>query len=300
MPYNENMEVIAKDNPYDHIAAEYDDLFGDQNPYYESVNRCEREVFTSWIKRQTDSPLALDVGCGTGFHTKWLAEYGFDAMGIDKSTEMIRIATSKTPQKGARMAFKTLDVKDIRQLPANSFSVVLCLGSVLNHFDDWREFALRVSALLVEGGLFLFSYDNVDGIDVVARAILRQFAGYSDAYIRDVVVGRIKARFGGESFYNHWRVSTGNGRVEIPLKYEHTNKWRMFLSEADLEICELRGTHLLDCFDRNLLKASAGINPSASSRNGVKVWLKTLDRFAAKRLHHIAANVVGVAVKRSY
>src|ERR1039458_10511743 len=70
--YNSGMKRESDTSPYDQIASEYDDLFGDQNPYYQSVNRCERELFEKWINRSNNHQRAMDIGCGTGFHTKWL------------------------------------------------------------------------------------------------------------------------------------------------------------------------------------------------------------------------------------
>src|SRR6266700_1647915 len=221
MIYNLHIEQDAGKTPYDRIASEYDYLFGEHNPYYESLSRREWEIFEDSVPRPRGAQLALDVGCGTGFHTKWLTDRGFDAVGIDQSKGMIHVAQAKSLTWQRRSEFKVMDVNDLEQMPEGVLAVVLCLGSVLNHLDDWRTFAKLVSRRLADGGLFLFSYDNIDGIDVIARALLRQFAGYSDAYIREVLYGRIKARLVGKTFKNHWRVYATGGQVEVPLQYEH-------------------------------------------------------------------------------
>jgi 2-polyprenyl-3-methyl-5-hydroxy-6-metoxy-1,4-benzoquinol methylase len=287
-------------NPYDRIAPQYDSLFGEHNPYYKAVNQCERELFEDWISEPASHQLALDVGCGTGFHTKWLTDRGFNAIGIDKSTEMIQIAKANSVGWNGDNEFKVMNVDDLAQMSEGIYSVVLCLGSVLNHLEDWKGFAKLVASRLRNGGLFFFSYDNIDGVDVIARILLRQFAGYSEAYIRDILFGRLRARFTGKCFNNHWRVCTDGAEVEVPLKYEHTHKWRWFLEEAGLKLCELRGTHLLDCFDQSLLQASAGIDVSVRETrcSWPRKWLRNTDRVLARRLHHIAANVVGIAVKK--
>lgn len=297
--YNLSMNQEADTSPYDQIAPEYDALFGDHNPYYQSVNRCERELFQKWVSRQTSGRHALDIGCGTGFHTKWLVDHGFETTGIDKSKAMIHVAEAKSREWGGFSNFMVMDVSDLDRIPEDSFDVILCLGSTLNHFKDWKRVAKLLAKRLAPGGIFLFSYDNVDGIDVIARVLLRQFAGYTDAYIREILFGRMKARIVGESFSNHWRVHTNNGEIQVPLRYEHTKKWRMFLREAGLRLCEVRGTHVFDCFDSGLLQASAGINivEKQIRFNGLRKYLRTLDRILARRLHFIAAHVVGVAVK---
>jgi 2-polyprenyl-3-methyl-5-hydroxy-6-metoxy-1,4-benzoquinol methylase len=298
MVYNYQVKREILNSPYDRIARKYDHLFGDRNPYYHAVNRCEKQLFEDWAPLNGNCGRALDVGCGTGFHTKWLVDRGFDSLGIDKSRDMIEVANANSAGWDGRKEFKVIDVEDMARLPRNTYGVVFCLGSVLNHLEDWKGFAQLISERLTDGGSFFFSYDNMDGIDVIARALLRQFAGYSDSYVRDILFGRVKALLTGNSFHNHWRVSMGEATVEIPLKYERTRKWRLFLEEAGLSVCDLRGTHVLDCFDRSLLRASAGTNLIKERQT---TWrqrcLGATDRVVARKLYHIAANIVGMAVK---
>ncbi len=44
-----------------------------------------------------ESGLTLDIGCGIGRDTNWLANQGFNALGIDPSKGMLRIAKDKYP-----------------------------------------------------------------------------------------------------------------------------------------------------------------------------------------------------------
>ncbi len=50
----------------------------------------------------------LDVGCGAGLKTKYLIEQGFEAVGIDFSEEMVKLAKNYCPQG-------TFYVKDIKE-----------------------------------------------------------------------------------------------------------------------------------------------------------------------------------------
>lgn len=51
----------------------------------------------------------LDIGCGPGTFTKYLVEKGFDAEGIDLSSEMLRIAKEKVP----KAKFTLMDMREL-------------------------------------------------------------------------------------------------------------------------------------------------------------------------------------------
>src|SRR5262245_46034173 len=48
---------------------------------------------------------ALDIGCGTGTHSLWLAEQGFDVLGVDVSALAIERAQEKAAGKSGRCRF---------------------------------------------------------------------------------------------------------------------------------------------------------------------------------------------------
>src|SRR5204863_194805 len=66
----------------------------------ESMERGHRPVGEQAIARMRISPNArvLDVGCGSGWATRMLAEYAFNGRvtGIDISDEMIRVASESS------------------------------------------------------------------------------------------------------------------------------------------------------------------------------------------------------------
>ncbi len=53
---------------------------------------------------------AVELGCGTGTNSIYLAQRGFDVMGLDFSAEAIRRAADKAAQAGVRVAFLEADV----------------------------------------------------------------------------------------------------------------------------------------------------------------------------------------------
>jgi SAM-dependent methyltransferase len=100
----------------------------------------------------------VDVGCGTGRHAAFLAEAGFDVIGIDGSPHMIDVARARAPQ----LQFEVADLFTWRP-PAPSDGV-LCRG-VLNEFVDEEERQHGLQALwemLRDGGLLVISVRELE------------------------------------------------------------------------------------------------------------------------------------------
>lgn len=103
----------------------------------------------------------LEVGCGTGTNAVFLAERGFDVLGVDISPLAVEAARKRA--KG-RCRFETADF--LAGVPAGGpFGFVFDRGC-LHSFDSEEErgrFAKNVAAALVEGGLWLSLVGSTEG-----------------------------------------------------------------------------------------------------------------------------------------
>ncbi|MDD9981234.1 MAG: class I SAM-dependent methyltransferase, partial [Gammaproteobacteria bacterium] len=79
----------------------------------------------------------LDLGCGTGRHTAWLAESGARVTAVDFSEKMLEQARRKVPGTDAR--FVVHDLHDRLPLEDASFDAVVS-GLVLEHLRDLGGF----------------------------------------------------------------------------------------------------------------------------------------------------------------
>ena len=59
---------------------------------------------------------AIDVGCGEGFHSIYLASKGFDVLGIDLSERAIRYAKENAARRGVKVRFVAMDIADLGQI----------------------------------------------------------------------------------------------------------------------------------------------------------------------------------------
>jgi len=94
----------------------------------------------------------LDVGCGLGGTSIWLAEtLGCNVTGITISPIQVRMATEATKRLKNKPAFLLDDANNLSV--TGSFDFV-CAVEVLSHLSNRREFFRKTSQLLVPGGKF--------------------------------------------------------------------------------------------------------------------------------------------------
>lgn len=106
---------------------------------------------------------ALDIGCGTGDNSIWLAKQGFNATGCDISKTAIGRAKDKASKAGVKCSFMVADFLT-DSIPALPFGFVFdrgCLHCITDE-DDRRRFVKNVAFHLAEDGLWLSLVGNAD------------------------------------------------------------------------------------------------------------------------------------------
>jgi len=104
------------------------------------------------IKSYTNGKRLLDVGCGSGNFLDAAAKCGFDASGMDISSRMAAISTTK----GLNVRYGTAET--IRTTPS-SFDIVT-FWDVLEHVPDPQTFLSTVGRMLAHRGIVAFSVPN--------------------------------------------------------------------------------------------------------------------------------------------
>jgi len=104
----------------------YDYLYQDKD--YEK--ECEfLETIFSKLSFKVNS--ILDLGCGTGGHSKILSERGYQVVGIDRSKNMIDIANKKIKGKNLPVKFIKRDINNINL--NEKFDVIISMFSVVGY-----------------------------------------------------------------------------------------------------------------------------------------------------------------------
>jgi len=109
---------------------------------------------TTSLLKYVKNKKVLDLGCGTGRHTKILKKRGAKVWGIDLSPKMLEIAKSEI--KG--VDFK---VGSVYKLPykSNFFDIVVC-GLATSYFKNLDKAFKEIYRVLKNNGIFVFSFTN--------------------------------------------------------------------------------------------------------------------------------------------
>ena len=98
---------------------------------------------------------ALDLGCGTGTHSIYLARQGYTAVGVDFSSKAIQFANKKANQAGVKVDFRVGDVTRLNFLQ-EPFDISLDVGCFHGLSKSERtHYAENLARLIRPGGLFL-------------------------------------------------------------------------------------------------------------------------------------------------
>lgn len=107
---------------------------------------------------------ALDVGCGTGSNSLWLAEQGFTVLGIDVSSIAIEKARARAADAGVDCRFAVADFL-CGDIAGGPFDIVFDLGCfhLFDKPEERKRFAGRAAALLKHGGRWLSLIGSTEG-----------------------------------------------------------------------------------------------------------------------------------------
>jgi len=99
----------------------------------------------------------LDVGCGEGYGSDFLAGYANEVLGIDYDNDVISYAKEKYNKKN--LQFLGLDIKDLSSLH-RKFDVI-CSFQNIEHIRDTDELLKDILSLLNDSGVFICSTCNM-------------------------------------------------------------------------------------------------------------------------------------------
>jgi ubiquinone/menaquinone biosynthesis C-methylase UbiE len=141
-----DLEIPVVEHPvsdgYDIWAERYDG----PNP---AVEVDEAEVHD--LLATVPAGVALDAACGTGRHSRHLADRGFEVVGVDANRTMLDIAEAKVPEADFRLG-------DLEDLPVDDASVDVAVCSLaLSHVERLAPAVAELARVVRPGGTVILS-----------------------------------------------------------------------------------------------------------------------------------------------
>lgn len=145
---------LKMEKMYGQFAEYFDELFA-----YKDYPKEARFIEWAVTKKRSEGNNLLDIGCGSGTHLNLLRKR-YNIFGIDKSSQMIKIARQKV--KGGKFF-----VKDMKTFSLNHrFDTIICMFSAINYNLNYSELESSLKRMrdhLNSGGVLIFDlYNNTD------------------------------------------------------------------------------------------------------------------------------------------
>lgn len=123
--------------------------------------------------------LAIDLGCGPGFQSIPLAEFGYSVLAVDSCAVLL----SQLRERANRLPIRTIhdELLNFTKRITSQAQLVTCMGDTLTHLDSLdavHDLISKVSRELVEGGMLVVTFR--DYVSKELRGHQRFIPGQSD------------------------------------------------------------------------------------------------------------------------
>ncbi|PWK28980.1 glycosyltransferase involved in cell wall biosynthesis [Arcicella aurantiaca] len=158
------VEVIkSHTKPQNAIDFHSEIAFQFQEKYKKSKQFKERYfVWTSLIDKYIYPDMSvLDVGCGSGIFSHYLATKKCKVTGIDGSEKMIELCQNNYAQENVTLSFLQDDLPFQNHLKYAKKEAIIC-SSVLEYLPDYKKITIQISQILNANGILIVSMPNQD------------------------------------------------------------------------------------------------------------------------------------------
>lgn len=166
-----NKQVVSS---YSMRAREYAEILGD----IKATKKPDRHLIKAWCS--SISGQILDLGCGPGHWTNYLARHGKSVRGIDPTPLFIELATKKYPNE-------TFQTGTIAGTPATSYQGILAWYSLIHLAPEKIEQELSdIYSALTTNGSLLIGYFRGETLQPFDHAVTQAWF-WPDSFIIDLL-----------------------------------------------------------------------------------------------------------------
>ena len=115
----------------------------------------------------------LDIACGEGYGSAYLARKARHVVGVDISSEVIANAKQKY-MSHRNLTFEAADALDYLKHTKKTFDTIVCFETI-EHIRDYRKFLYLANKCLKKSGVFIVSTPNKLFSDIFAGDTFNEF-----------------------------------------------------------------------------------------------------------------------------
>ncbi|MBC7922092.1 MAG: methyltransferase domain-containing protein [Ferruginibacter sp.] len=119
---------------------------------------------------QLKNQQVLEVGCGAGDFSIYLAKHGANVTAIDFSEEAIRIAQLKSATQAVQVDFVVKDAQDLSSFPTGTYDVIFSF-ECLEHLPDPQRMVKECYRVLKTNGKIILTTENYSNAMVLAWVV---------------------------------------------------------------------------------------------------------------------------------
>ncbi|MCK4873030.1 MAG: class I SAM-dependent methyltransferase [Phycisphaerales bacterium] len=131
----------------------------------------ERPALSRWLRDAGEGAWrVLDLGCGTGFHARHLAQHcGASVVGADPAPSMLDAARVKPAGDLVRWECASAEAP-----PAGPFDLILLLGNTLSLIEKPSEVFQAAARIAVPGGMFVVQTLDYGALRAKGEQVVRK------------------------------------------------------------------------------------------------------------------------------
>jgi SAM-dependent methyltransferase len=154
--------MTALDHYENHLAGFYSWMFGDFDSMVERQKALLKGVHQ--FEAGEKVPVAIDLGCGSGFQSIALKQLGYDVHAVDFSSSLLQ----ELRNKDASISVYCQDMCDLSFATHLHTQLVVCMGDTLTHLPSKEQVVQMFQAvhqtLAPQHGTFVISYRDLSGL----------------------------------------------------------------------------------------------------------------------------------------
>lgn len=159
------------------IAQEFDRKYR-ESPDFRERFQTWTQVLDRYVRHEGQ---CLDLGCGSGVFSFYMAEKSMQVAGVDGSQAMLDICLHKKSVNPANVRFFCCDIQALPGELHRQYDVVIC-SSVLEYVADMAGVLTMIRSLLAPDGVLVFSLPNGESLYRKFERLLFRMTGKPSYY----------------------------------------------------------------------------------------------------------------------